>query len=173
VIAIPAVCLLVAVGLEQAVGLAGRWLAAGWRRWRDPALGLAVLFLAVLNVQFYFVEFTPERRYGSENGETATMVGFYLRELEGGYRAYLCGAPRLYWGFGTMAFLAPGVPGQDVVDPLTAPPDFVDRSHKAVFLFLPERAGELQWVQQAFPNGHLREFRDAGGRLRFTAYQVP
>lgn len=167
VIAIPPVCLLVAVGLEQTVSL------AGWRRRRDLVLSLSLLFLALLNVRFYFVEFTPERRYGSENGETATMMGFYLRELDGGYRAYLFGAPRLYWSFGTMAFLAPDVPGQDVIDPLVAPPDFVDRSRSAVFLFLPERAEELQWVQQAFPDGRRREFYDAGGRLRFMAYQVP
>ncbi len=172
VIAIPAVCLLVAVGLEQTVDLAGRWLAARWRRWINLVLGLSLLFLAVANVRFYFVEFTPERRYGSENGETATMMGFYLRGLDDSYRAYLFGAPRLYWNFGTMPFLAPDITGQDVAEPLTAPPDFVDRSHNAVFLFLPERLGELQWVQQAFPAGRLREFRDVGGRLRFAAYEV-
>ncbi len=172
VIAIPAVCLLVALGLEQVVSLAGRLLAARWQRWSNPVLGLLLLLLAVGNVRFYFVQFTPQRRYGGENGETATMMGYYLRGLGGNYRAYLFGAPRLYWNFGSMAFLVPTVPGQDVVEPLRAPPDFVDRDHGAVFLFLPERAGELQWVQQAFPEGTLREFHDAAGRLRFIAYEV-
>jgi hypothetical protein len=75
-----------------------------------------------------------------------------------------------------MSFLAPDVPGQDVVEPLTAPPDFAheaDEEHGVVCIFLPERAGELAWVQQAFPDGRLREFYDASDRLRFVAYRAP
>jgi hypothetical protein len=172
VIAIPAVVLLVTFGLEQSIDLAWRLLRLD-RKWKNIALGLLALALAVSSVRFYFAEFTPTRRYGSENGETATMIGHYLRELDGDYQAYFFGAPRIYWSFGTMSFLAPNVPGQDVEEPLTAPPTFVDTSRNAVFIFLPERAGELAWVQQAFPEGRLREFDDAGGRLRFVAYEVP
>jgi hypothetical protein len=172
VIAIPAVALIVAFGLEQTVRLACRLLAFD-RRWENAALGLLILVLAVSSVHYYFVQFTPTRRYGSENGETATMIGHALQDLDGDYRAYLFGPPRLYWGFGTMSFMAPDVPGQDVVEPLEAPPDFVEEGHGAVFIFLPERVGELEWVRQAFPDGRLWEFRDATGTLRFTIYQVP
>ena len=133
--------------------------------------------LVVGNVHYYFVEFTPLRRYGSANGETATMIGHYVRDLDGEYaatsRVYFFGPPRLYWGFGTQAFLAPDVAGEDVVEPLTGPPDFVDRDRGAIFVFLPERVGELAWVRQAFPEGELREFYDSQGQLRFTAYTVP
>ena len=171
VIAIPAVALLVAVGLEETVGL-GRRIAALDRRWEKGLLALLALILAASSVHFYFWRFTPERRYGSEHGETATMMGYYLRDLDGPYSAYLLGAPRIYWSFGTMEFMAPRVPGQDVVEPLTAPPDFVDRGRGAVFLILPERAGELAWIEQAFPAGETLEFHDAGGKLRFIAYEV-
>ena len=130
------------------------------------------------SIYFYFVEFTPTRRYGSANGETATMMGHYLRELEGETQAYLFGAPSIYWKFGTMPFMAPQVKGRDVVEPLEGPPDFVDETagtagRGIVFLFLPERSGELVWVQQAFPGGHLLEFEDRQGRLRFIAYKAP
>lgn len=171
VLAIPAVALLVATGLEQSVRLARRLLHVD-HRWADLALGLLVVALAADNVRFYFAEFTPTRRYGSENGETATMIGHYLHELDGDYTAYLFGAPRLYWGFGTMPFLAPNVRGQDVVKPLQTVPDFVDKHRASVFLFLPERAAELVWVQQAFPDGYLREFHDAWGQERFIAYEA-
>jgi 4-amino-4-deoxy-L-arabinose transferase-like glycosyltransferase len=173
VIAIPAVALLVAIGLEQTVELARRLLEPRWAGGDNVARGLLIAILAVSSVHFYFVDFTPSGRYGSENGETATMIGHYLHDLDASYRAYFFGAPRIYWSFGTMTFLAPNVPGQDVIDPLTAPPDFVDQSRDALFIFLPERAGELAWVQQVYPDGTLREFRDAEGRLRFTAYQFP
>lgn len=172
VIAIPAVVLLVAFGLEQSVRLARRILAFE-RGWETLAMGLLVLILAVGNIRFYFVEFTPARRYGSENGETATMIGHYLRDLDQQSRVYFFGAPRIYWNFGTMSFIAPNVPGQDVIDPLNAPPRFIDASRDAIFLFLPERREELAWVRQAFPDGKIREFLDTRGTVRFVIYEVP
>jgi len=172
VIAIPAVALLVAFGLEQTVRLA-RGLVGFGRKWENLALGLLVLILAASSVYFYFVQFTPSRCYGSENGETGTMIGHYLRDLEGDSQVYFFGAPQIYWKFGTMSFLAPGVSGQDVVEPLAGPPDFVDRYQSSVFVFLPARAGELDWVQQAFPDGRLREFRSPVDRLLFIVYEVP
>jgi 4-amino-4-deoxy-L-arabinose transferase-like glycosyltransferase len=169
---IPAVALLVAIGLEQTARLARRALAFD-RSWADLALGSLALILAVSNVHYYFADYTPARRYGGANGETATMIGAYLQGLDGGTHAYFFGAPRIYWSFGTMTFLAPAVVGQDVVEPLSAPPDFVDEGQPAVFVFLPERAAELAWVQQAFPDGRLQEFRDSAGELRFIAYEAP
>jgi len=136
-------------------------------------MGVLAVVLAVGTVRFYFTEFTPSRRYGSPNGETATMMGHYLQELEPETQVYFLGAPRMYWSFGTMSFLAPHVSGQDVVEPLNAPPDFVDDGSGAVFLFLPERTGELAWVEQAFPDGHLKEFLDTADQVRFMIYQVP
>jgi 4-amino-4-deoxy-L-arabinose transferase-like glycosyltransferase len=173
VIAIPAVALLVAIGLEQTVTLARRLLELKRPAWGNAALGLLIAALAVSSVHFYFLKLTPARRYGSQNGETATMIGHYLHDLGAGYDAYFFGAPRIYWSFGSMSFLALQVSGRDVVEPLSAPPDLGNAGHSAVFVFLPERAGELAWVQQAYPRGSLREFRDAEGVIRFMAYEVP
>ena len=170
VIATPAVALLVAFGLVQTVRLAGR-LTPGGRGWERGALALLILLLAVGNVRYYFAEYTPARRYGGANGETATMIGRYLQGLTAGERVYLLGAPRLYWNFGTMRFLAPQVQGQDVAEPLQGPPDFVDRGRGVVFIVLPHRRDELTWVQQALPGGELREFYDLHGQLRFIAYR--
>ncbi len=178
VIAIPAVALLVAFGLLESMRLLCRLLRYG-RRWENLALGVLISLLAVSSVRFYFVEFAPSGRYGSENGETATMVGYYLRDQDRGTQVYFVGAPRIYWGFGSMSFLAPQVLGRDVVDPLTSPPDFVDEAAAAaagrgvVFVLLPERVEELFWIQQALPDGQVEEFYDDWGRLRFTVYTLP
>jgi hypothetical protein len=171
VMAIPAVALLVATGLDQMVSLGSRLLKVR-SVWTNVVLGLVTLALGVGNVHYYFVEYSPARRYGGENGETATMMGHYLRNLEGDAQVYLMGAPRLYWNFGSMAFLAPGVSGQDVLGPFQAAPT-LDGTRSAVFLFLPERASELDAIRRAFPRGLVREFHDRAGRLRFVAYEVP
>jgi hypothetical protein len=72
-----------------------------------------------------------------------------------------------------MTFLAPEVRGQDIEETLSAPPVLAEDGRQTLFLFLPERAGELDWVQQAYPDGELREFSDASGRLWFLTYEVP
>lgn len=191
VVAIPAVVLLVAIGVDYTVGLAQGVLrssrvtdgtlpvpegeAAGQDdrgRWGSVVVGLIVLILAVSSVRYYFVEFTPSRLYGSRNGETSTMIGHYLRGKEGDYHAYFVGAPLLYWRFGSTNFLAPDVTGEDIVEPLDAPPYDLQTARTAVWIFLPERLSELSWVQQAFPSGQVEEFRDGSGSLRFVAYTV-
>jgi hypothetical protein len=173
VIAIPAVALLVALGLEQTVHLIARMLGRKDRQWENLVLGLVAVVLAASSLHYYFVQFTPEQRYGSFNGVTATLMGRYLRELEGDYQVYLLGAPRMYWGFGTMPFLAPDVQGQDIEEPLNAPPGLTVDGRQTVFLFLPERAGELDWVRQTYPDGEVQEFSDGSGRLWFLAFEVP
>jgi len=169
VMAIPAVCLLVAVGLEVTVDLARRLLGAHPIA-EKLALGLLIAALAASSVHYYFATFTPSHRYGSANGETATMIGHYLRGQAPGTQVYFLGAPRIYWGFGTMGFLAPQVAGHDIEQPLTGPPDLPDLGQTPLFVFLPDRAGELQWVQAAFPGGRVREFHDDLERLRFIVY---
>jgi hypothetical protein len=192
VIAIPAVSLLVAVGLERTITLGRRLLRVRSQRVANAALAILAVLLAVGSLHFYFVDFTPSDRYGSGNGRTATLIGRYLRDLDrhsdgaqtaNGWRAYFFGAPRIYWSFGTMSFLAPGVPGEDVVEPITGDlhqrqPTFVEEGQKAVFLFLPERVDEARWVQEAYPGGTLREVHSSnpelveGRRLQFVAYEV-
>lgn len=177
VMAIPAVCLLVTIGAEQTVAL-GRRLLGSSRRAENLALGLIMAALAVSSIRYYFVEFIPTGRYGSQNGETATMMGYALRELPPGTCVYFFGAPRMYWSFGTMGFMAPQVEGLDVNDPLTdlaaaasLPP--AEDGRPIAFFFLPERSGELTWVQTAFPDGQVREVRDGQGQLRFITYNPP
>lgn len=61
--------------------------------------------------------------------------------------------------------------GQDVRDPITAPPDWT-LSGPTTFIFLPERQHELAWVQQRYP-GHAPIFRHGrAGVLLFVAYDV-
>jgi 4-amino-4-deoxy-L-arabinose transferase-like glycosyltransferase len=192
VLAIPPVILLVVMGIEQSTALLQRLLPIRPRSsessrssstrgndfgrshrilWPNLALAFLILTLAFGNVRYYFIHFSPTHRYGSENGETATMMGHYLRTKATTTHAYFFGAPRIYWSFGTMAFMAPGVTGEDIVEPLTAPPHFATDGNEAVLLFLPERRGELSWVHQNYPDGRERAHYDASGQIRFIAYE--
>jgi amino acid transporter len=76
VIAIPAMALLVAIGMERTAGLLRQLLAPRHKPWANILLAVLIVGLAVGAIHFYFIEFTPERRYGSVNGETAPRPTF-------------------------------------------------------------------------------------------------
>jgi len=154
-------------GLAQVFGLGAGSLRA--------LAAAAVAVIAAINLHVYFDVYQSTWTYGSLNGEVATRLGYYLRDLGPGWRYYFFGAPRMGTDFATIPFLAKGVPGIDVRDPLTGVPRFVDPSVGAVFVFVPERRADLRWVQEAYPNGTLEELHRVGppgGPVLFTAYRV-
>jgi 4-amino-4-deoxy-L-arabinose transferase-like glycosyltransferase len=115
--------------------------------------GILAAGLTVISLRYYFGPYQSSWAYGSFNGEVATRIGYYLRDLGPGWEEYFFGAPRMYADFGSTAFIAKDVPVRDVLQPLDGPPTMIDPALKPVFIFLPERLGELEWVKQAYPDG--------------------
>ncbi|MFQ6057960.1 MAG: glycosyltransferase family 39 protein [Anaerolineae bacterium] len=166
----PCLAALVAVGLVKLVEL-GRVLLGPDRPLRQLALVGAVALIALANVKFYFMDYTPTRIYGNPTAEIGTELSKYLAAREGDFRVYFFGAPRMYFTYGTIRFMAHGVEGIDIRQPLTGQPTFVDPGREAVFVFLPERRGELEVVRQYYPQGRLWEF-ERGGQVKFVVYEV-
>ncbi|MBU1877797.1 MAG: glycosyltransferase family 39 protein, partial [Chloroflexi bacterium] len=122
--AAPALALLVAVGVARLTDL-GRDL---WGRpvvWRVVVPVLTVWLLVAMSLRTYFVDYTPLQIYGGENAQVATALGVYLRNHPAERAVYFFGAPRLYFGFGSIGYLAPEAVGRDVTEPLAGPPVFV------------------------------------------------
>ena len=142
---------------------------------RRVVVGVLAVALASISVRYYFGPYQASWTYGSFNGEVATRIGYYLRDLGPSWQEYFFGAPRMYADFGSTPFIAKGVRLYDVQQPLAGPPNFVDPNYNAVFVFLPERLNELALVQQSYPNGVLEEVHrvdDPDGPLLYTAYKV-
>ncbi len=76
-----------------------------------------------------------------------------------------------YFSLSTIPFLAPDMRGQDVVDPLTGPPQW-PLVGPTLFVFLPERLGELPLVEQTYPNGRYEEYHSPDGEFLFAVYAV-
>lgn len=142
-----------------------------------PHLIGAVLGLSLLSVNWYFVDYTPARVYGSFNDIVAMALGVYARDRLGpDWRIYFFGAPRIYHDFGSISYLAPRVEGVDVLQPLVAPPDpsLASTTKAAAFVFLPERRHELDLVRQTFPDGWLEAVPSPlGGAPLFIVFRVP
>lgn len=173
-LAMPTTAILVALPLGQAVA----WLDELWPRYRSviAAAALLVIGLVGLNdLHYYFAEVYDDYVLGGHNTQVATAVAHYLREQDDPSQAvYFFGLPRMgYYSLSTIRYLAPRMEGNDVEAPLTAPPSW-RLEGSTIFIFLPERAGELTHVRAAYPGGVERSWRsvDDPDTLLFIAYEV-
>jgi len=171
VLALPVICLWVAMGISRLCDYAARAL-------RQPSVvGVVASMIVVLtaaygSASFYLTEYTASGTFAGQNTQVADRMGKYLHALGPEYRCYFFGAPRMYYDFSTRQFYAREVPGEDVREPIVDRIEFVKAGSIPVFVFLPERQAELEIVRRAYPSGALREFRDDQGHLLFVSYEA-
>lgn len=166
---------LVAVLLAVPLGLAGQWLQRLWteKRVGAGAVTAVLLLLMLVDVRYYFFEVYDHYVLGGWNTQTATEIAHYLRDQPiPDQDVYFFGLPRMgYYSLSTIPFLAPQMNPTEVIDPLAGVPTWT-LNGPTRFIFLPEREGELFFVQQAFPNGLIRRHLLPDGRHVFTVYEV-
>jgi hypothetical protein len=168
----PLMCLVVALALDQMRHILHS--LNGIPKHITNGLALAVVaFLAFWNINFYFNIYTPRNVFGWINVEVGTEVGIYLSKQTDPVYVYFFGPPRMYYGFGSIRFLAPEVQGTDMLEPLMRPnqlPPHPD-GYRPVFVFLPEREAELAVIRQRYPNGELyRVPRITSDEVLFVSY---
>jgi predicted DNA-binding antitoxin AbrB/MazE fold protein len=170
--AVPA-CFFAALAITGLVAL----LRKAWAL--RPAVGLAMgltLLIGSISIRWYFVEYTPLLVYGNRNAVVATELAHYAREhVDVDDAIYFFGAPRMYYDFGTVPYLAPEARGYDIYEPLQIPFDRqqAQASDEVIFVFLPERLAELSFVQATFPDGNYREIMlPTGNEILFAIYRV-
>ncbi len=148
----PVVCLLAALGWAGvASGLSRLWKPEAQERAATLLFALFVGVTALLGVRAH-EQYLAHNRYGGGNALIATLVG---RELQArpGMTLVMVGAPRLYGNISPLAFLTPQHQRLDLIEPLAAPPAGLPATGDLRFIVLPERAGEMTWILQAYPQG--------------------
>jgi hypothetical protein len=100
-------------------------------------------------------------------------LGRYLRQQRDDYIVYFHGPPFVYWDFGTLRFIARGVPGLDVPPPEEGAPPEPDLSRGARFVFHPARIAELDVIRARYPGGtEMHVQADADGELLYAIYEI-
>ena len=175
VIAAPAVCVLVALALNWLAERMQRLLGGRRVAWTAGVL-LVALWFAGGDLSFYFGEYTPNNDFGGINTEIASRISDYLLDLGPEWRTYFMGPPRMgisdQNGFPTVPFLAPDVQRWDIHEPLTVLDQLPDLHAPAVFLFLPERASELETIKVRCPEGTEKVFPGRFDRILFVSYEL-
>ncbi len=165
------------LGLGLLLSLRALWGAFGRTDGRSlrAALALATLILALISTRYYFVDFAPKRIYGGPNAIVATSLAEYVQdELSPSTRVVFFGPPRMYYSFGTVPYLVGRDQGVDMTKTLTGPiaAEVAAPGDDVVFVFLPERLGELALVQSVFPNGVLEEMPSPiGPEILYSVYR--
>lgn len=172
VLTMPIVVIFVAIPIR----LLFNWLRRMWPAYKSLAAfatAVIVVWLAFLDISYYFTAINNTYIYAGFNTEVATEIGYYLREHEvQGQKVYFFGFPRMgYFSLSTIPYLAPTMLGEDVVDVLREPPTWAILK-PTLFLFLPERNAELDFVRQSYPEGDYHEFKNNEGESLFSVYEV-
>lgn len=161
----------VALPMAQIAG----WLARAWPRFGWLALvgaGLVGAWLMGTDLKFYFVDVHQGYVLGGINTETAMYVADYLETKEAPEPIYFFGWPRMgYYSIASITYLEPEFTAQDVMQPLTTPPTWPLRA-PTLFIFLPERRGELDWVARSYPGGQITQHARTDGTILFITYEV-
>jgi len=172
VITAPALALFVGLGVDWVSGLV-RPLIGDSRVLRWCLVAALVVAIAVLNVGYYFIEYTPTRVYGNPTAEMTTVLARHLARKGGDHVVYFHGPPFVYWDFGTLCFMARGVAGMDVPPPGEGHPPEPDLSRGARFVFHPVRVDELEGVRTRYPGGTVVYVRSsADDELLYAMYEI-
>jgi hypothetical protein len=174
VIVAPALAILVGLGLEWLVGLAQRIVNdERWLLMWNGVTAMALIVVAVLNLHYYFVVYTPTRVYGNPTAEVATVLGRTLAQRDDDYVVCFHAPPVMYWDIGNLRFMARGIEGIDVFPPGEGEPLELTLAHGARFVFLPHRLPELEAIRGRYPGGVEVPVRSsADGRLLYVLYEV-
>ena len=161
---------LLASGLWEFAAAASSILT-GRTAWTRALVAVCLVIVLASSIGFYFGNYAPARTYAGLNGLVDYQIGMYLRSRPAGTRYLFFGAPRMYAGSPSTRYLAPWAEGEDATEPLERPPEGATTGSTTVYIFLPERVGELPQIQASHPEGILREFRQSNGELLFAVYE--
>jgi hypothetical protein len=151
----PVVCCLIAFAVDAFADQASRIF--GRRRFVAALVPVGlVVYMSVVSLDGYFRDYRHREAIGGANTAVANALARYLQAQPDGTRLWFLGAPRMYYhGFALLEFLAPQIEATDVpeaIQRVTAVPD-PSETHPTIYVVLPERHAELEFIQRRFPGG--------------------
>lgn len=171
-----------AVALLSALGLMWTWrqllaTVPALRKYSLALVATVAVLIMVGDAVFYFGSYRQQpHRFGDRNTEVAFEMGQYLESLEGEWTAYFHGPPAMYVDFPTISFLAsefrPSQNLYNVFEPEEPLPTPQQPGDNLIFIYLPERSGEMAQTAEIYPGGRQRAFAGVFANPLFYTYEV-
>jgi hypothetical protein len=147
----PAVALLMALGAYKVVEYLQKFRIL-------PERAVMPLFLVVAgiityqNVNFYMVEYKNKSYFQDANGEYAMEVALMAKARGEDFQIFTLGAPRIFSGFPTFAFIAPNNPRLDLNAESAATFELPPNGEMGFFA-IPENRPLLKEISERYPGG--------------------
>jgi hypothetical protein len=171
-VVLPAVSLFIAVAWDKLIEFSTRALPKNQITRIGPTAVFIALF-SILNLKAYFVDYAFTCDYEGANTRLASYIGSYIGDLGPDYDPYLLTAPREISGvYRSIDFLSGNVPLNDIKEPLTGPPTYINVDRQAIFFFTPQRENELEYIRDYFPGGKVDRVFDCE-ELMMIVYVTP
>ncbi|HSH80319.1 MAG TPA: glycosyltransferase family 39 protein [Herpetosiphonaceae bacterium] len=165
VLIVPAVCLLGGVFVNRVWHMVLRGRLPRWQQ-VAPLVVAAAVTLA-LNVHTYFVDYPR-----ITDGLVPITIAREMMAEPRSETVFFAGPPRMYANHGTIQFVAGAADPQELNNI-----NQVVVAHQAgkgvLVVAVPERAAELDAIQQQIPGGTRTTHTDVLGRMICTAYRIP
>jgi 4-amino-4-deoxy-L-arabinose transferase-like glycosyltransferase len=147
----PAVALFMALGAYKVVEYLQRFRMIP-ERVVVPILFVIAGIITYQNVHFYMVEYKNNSYFQDANGEYAMEAALMAKSRGEDFQIFALGAPRIFSGFPTFAFIAPNNPRLDLNTESVAMFQ-LPASGEMGFFAIPENRELLQEISQKYPGG--------------------
>jgi hypothetical protein len=170
---IPAVALVVGYAVNEV----GVLFTKIWPRRQKLVYIFAILLvvgLALDDVRFYFLDFTPHADFGGENTLIAQTLGEDLRTCTGDIEVLFAGEGRMNFdSLATLPYLAENVRYANVYYDWGSRENPRPDAQNLVFAVLPEHKNILDEVMRTYPGGKLITYPSTQNGVLFWQYDVP
>jgi 4-amino-4-deoxy-L-arabinose transferase-like glycosyltransferase len=150
----PALALFMGLGAQKTLDYLRRHGPDAARVGVALVVGLT-LVISFQHVSFYLFEYRVRSYFEDPNGEFAMHVGLIAQAAGPDLAIYVLGAPRVYSGFPTIAYLAPENARHDLqasdLEALSLAP-----GERAGFFATPDQGDALAAIQRRYPGGTAR-----------------
>jgi 4-amino-4-deoxy-L-arabinose transferase-like glycosyltransferase len=147
----PAVALFMALGAYKIIEYLQRFRMIP-ERVVVPILFVMAGIITYQNVHFYMVEYKNNSYFQDANGEYAMEAALMAKSRGEDFQIFALGAPRIFSGFPTFAFVAPNNPRLDLNAESIAIFQ-LPASGEMGFFAIPENRPVLQEISQKYPGG--------------------
>jgi hypothetical protein len=168
----PALAICVGYGLSALL----HRLSDLWPGMLRASFGIGLLLICLIGIDeinFYFLEYTPNSDLGGFNTLVVQRLADYLENKKENWSVLLYGSPNLgYASIPSLRYRLPDVIGLDMVAPWGSSQNPTPSSNHLIFVFLPNHEQDLQQVQSSLPGGKLMEEYGFDHQLLFWLYEL-